>query len=110
MIADNAQTNEDVFEAVTFPVPLKEGIPSSNVIYTPSETPVAHCSGPGHADKGFLCIYVDAKGKVKSESVGNFEGGGGFYPGTGRFGFAAFWVVKENGEAWADGAWTVTAN
>ncbi len=90
-------------------MPLKEGIPSSNVIYTPTETPVTHCSGLGHADEGFLCIYVDASGKVQAEKVGNFETGGEFNAGAGRFGFGAFWEVKESGEAWVDGAWTVTA-
>jgi hypothetical protein len=34
--------------------------PVTHDVSTLAGTPVPHCSGPGHADPGYLCIYIDA--------------------------------------------------
>jgi len=94
-------------QAVTFPIPVPQDIPSSNVLYTPARTPVPHCNGPGSADPGFLCIYSAASHAVDPPQVKNFEDPK-FAPGTGRLGFDMQWSVKEP-NAFDIGSYTVTA-
>jgi hypothetical protein len=98
--------------AVTFPTLLPATIPVANVFYTESSTPVPHCSGPGHADPGYLCIYssviegLDVPALVDPES-------GETGVATGRLGFGLTWKstsTKALGEEEVDfGTYTVTA-
>jgi hypothetical protein len=37
---------------------MSAAIAPGQVIYTASNTPVAHCGGPGQAERGYLCIYI----------------------------------------------------
>jgi hypothetical protein len=94
---------------VTFPTPLAANIPESNVIYTTIEkTPVTHCSGPGHADQGFLCIYSSNNFRVKTPP--NVIDSEVFLPQerTGRLGFDMEWEVT-GALAFDMGTYTVTA-
>ena len=67
-----------------------------------------HCSGPGHADAGYLCSYSDFRFGLSSPEVQNFEPGGGATNGTGLFGFVLEWMV-EKPSAQEVGTYTVTA-
>ncbi len=98
--------------AVTFPTQLPAALPVTNVFYTPASTPVAHCSGPGHADPGYLCIYSSvAEGLATPALVDPEDGEIGV--STGRLGFGLTWKstsTKGLGEEEQDfGSYTVTA-
>jgi hypothetical protein len=108
-VGSNALKGQFIEDTVTFPVPLRETLPEGNVIFTRTTTPVTHCSGPGHADAGYLCIYVSSSGDIEPTPLSlYFETSQS--RGAGRLGFAAFWQVATSGtESWAEGTWTVTA-
>jgi hypothetical protein len=94
---------------VSFPIPLEEGAPAGQVIYTSVKTPVTHCSGPGHADKGFVCIYSWAKSGLSNPPIiDSLEEPETATPGTGRFGFNIEWAVTALDPVEL-GTWTVTA-
>jgi hypothetical protein len=93
-------------ETVTFPVPLGEELPASQVIYT-TVPPVTHCSGPGNADKGFLCIYSSSSFLVGTPLIKNPENGSR-PTGTGRFGFFLDWKIT-GPDAFDQGTYAVTA-
>jgi hypothetical protein len=98
---------EFVSHGVSFPVPLEEGAPSGQVIYTKTSTPVTHCGGPGHADKGFVCIYSFNRVGLEAPSIFSAEGSVAV-GGTGRFGFIMEWkVTAAHPFDW--GTYTVTA-
>ena len=103
----NSKTTGFLNTSVTFPIALSAPIPQSNAIYTLTSVPVTHCSGPGHADPGFLCIYSGNRGRVSTPPlVLNFEGGPD--EGAGRFGFDLQWSITGE-EAFDVGTYTVTA-
>jgi hypothetical protein len=102
---DNTATAGEVEEAVTFPIRLAAVIPFDKVVWTPTGT-ATHCSGPGHADPGYLCVYSDEHGSLESPEVRNQEGP--FAEGTGHFGFVLDWLVK-GPDAIDIGTYTVTA-
>jgi hypothetical protein len=58
--SDNTATTGEVEDAVTFPIKLAAVIPADKIVYTTTGT-ATHCSGPGHAERGFLCIYSQLK-------------------------------------------------
>lgn len=94
---------------VTFPVPLAAGIQESNVVYTKAGTPVAHCSGPGHADPGFLCIYSRASEDVDTPpNVFSPDPTAATEKNLGRLGFQMEYLTKAS-EANDAGTYTVTA-
>jgi hypothetical protein len=104
----NTKTSGFLNTSVTFPISLAAPIPASNSIYTTTTAPVTHCSGPGHADHGFLCIYSGNRGRVIApplvlafESASSTEG-------SGRFGFDMQWSITGE-EAFDVGTYTVTA-
>lgn len=104
----NQTSSGAVMDAVTFPIPLPEPIPSSNVIYTKADTPVTHCSGPRHADPGFLCVYSVNTQSVKTPpailgSENEIEEGG-----TSRVGTLIEFTLTGN-DAFDFGTYTVTA-
>ena len=109
-ITGNALKGQFIEDTVTFPVPLRETLPEGHVIFTITGTPVTHCSGQGHADIGYLCIYVTSQGNVEATPVGLYFATSQSR-GAGRLGFAAFWQVAASGtESWAEGTWTVTGS
>lgn len=102
------KTGEVLEEAVTFPVPLAEGLSSSHAIYTDAP-PVEHCSGPGHAEKGFLCVYSSSRELVASPLIKDPEVASHTLPvGTGRLGFLLQWLTS-GVDAFDVGTYTVTA-
>jgi hypothetical protein len=101
--ANTSGTSEYV-EAVTFPIRLAAVIPVDNAVWTTTTT--AHCSGPGHADPGYLCVYSQGLHGADSPEIRNYEGP--FAEGTGHFGFYLEWPIKA-AEASDIGTYTVTA-
>jgi hypothetical protein len=96
---------ETLETAASFPIPL--AAPVSQVVYTAVGSPVAHCSGPGHAEKGFLCVYsVFSTGLKTPPIITSTETLG--QEGAGRFGFRMAWTLTES-EPGAVGTYTVTA-
>jgi hypothetical protein len=89
---------------VTFPIRLQTPIPASQIIYT---TTLPHCSGPGHADPGYLCIYPTEHGGVKTPPA-VFEPEQSANVGTSRIGFGMQWTVT-GANAGDVGSYTVTA-
>jgi hypothetical protein len=105
--APGAKAGETFGESITFPVPLQEGAPAGQIRYTPATVPVEHCSGPGHADKGFVCIYsTQTQGVTGAPTVFTTE----VFPtlGTGRLGFFLQWTTTA-ADAFDVGTYTVTA-
>lgn len=93
-------------ETLTFPIPLAAAIPASKIVYTSSTA--AHCSGAGHADQGYLCIYsANSSGVSGPPTVSSFEGGIATET-TGRFGFDLEWDITDE-EAFDVGTYTLTA-
>lgn len=54
----------------TFRVPLPAGLDAAHAIYV-SGASAAHCSGPGHADSGYLCVYQGDIFNAKTPSSAN---------------------------------------
>jgi hypothetical protein len=102
---DNTAATGEVEDAVTFPIKLAVVIPVDKIVYTTTGT-ATHCSGPGHAERGFLCIYSELKVGLESPEVRNFEGP--LAEGTGHFGFHLEWPVTGK-EATDIGSYAVTA-
>jgi hypothetical protein len=97
--------HETLEAAASFPIPL--AAPVSQVVYTTVDSPVAHCSGPGHAEKGFLCVYsVFSEGLETPPIITSTETLG--QEGAGRFGFRIAWTLTEP-DPGAVGTYTVTA-
>jgi len=100
-----AGKGETLEAAASFPIPL--AAPMSQVVYTPATVPVAHCSGPGHAEKGFLCVYsVFSVGLKTPPIITSTETLGQL--GAGRVGFRMAWSITEANPG-AVGTYTVTA-
>jgi hypothetical protein len=101
-----------IAQAITFPIPLTSTISVSNVLYTETATPIAHCSGPGHADPGFLCIYSSGIAGLTLPELVDPESGE-VEVTTGQLGFGLIWKstsTKGLGEEESDfGTYTVTA-
>ncbi len=94
-------------QSITFGLVLAAAIPPANIEYTPSATPTKNCTGPGHAERGFLCLYSGGATGVGAPVV--FEPEDGLStPGTGLMGFTLEWLVTAE-NAGDVGSYTVTA-
>jgi len=92
-------------ETVTFPIPLAAEISGSKIVYTTGSA--THCSGAGHADSGYLCIYSANHHSVGAPTVISFEGT--IAAGTtGHFGFDLEWFAS-TADAYDVGSYSVTA-
>lgn len=106
-MAQEATVGKAVAIGVTFPVPLAERALEGQVIYNPGPNGTSvHCSGPGHADRGFVCIYSAEAAGVETPLIFSYERP--LTTGTGRLGFGMRW--KATAVSAADGGtYTVTA-
>jgi hypothetical protein len=102
----NTKTSGFLNISVGFPIPLGAPLPEANTEYTTTTTP--HCSGPGHAERGFLCVYSGNRGRVSTPPVILYFETGTSVSGAGRFGFDMQWTVTGE-EAFDVGTYTVTA-
>jgi hypothetical protein len=71
---------------------LESPIPASQVVYTSTGVPVTHCSGPGHAERGYLCIYTAERTSLGVPVV--FQPEESSITGTSRVGFGMQWKVR----------------
>jgi len=106
--ATDAVAGAFIGTAISFPVPLPARLHPANIVYTTTGS-ATHCSGPGHAEPGFLCIYSRSHKDVGVPEQHSFEGGPIEF-GTGVFGFYMQWlIITENEQAFDVGTYTVTA-
>ena len=104
-VPDNTGAGDFFYESLTFPIPLAAEIPVSHVIWTFNPA-AAHCSGLGHAEPGYLCIYSAQHQNIAPPVVSNNEGA--LHSGAGRFGFFVAWgTTAANG--FDLGTYSVTA-
>ena len=94
-----SSTSGLIGSAITFVRPLPV---QPTVVYT-GNWPVAHCSGPGHADPMYLCMY-EFQNTNTTFAFTNFASP----TGSTVWGTSPFWNVTGSG-AFVEGAWTVTA-
>lgn len=90
---------------IEFDPQLAAGLDSSHVIYVTN--PVAgatHCSGIGHADPGYLCVYMTQSQNVNFSSIEN-----GFMNGAAPEGAVIRFTGCCSGSSSAVGFWAVTA-
>lgn len=85
-----------------FDPPLDAGLDGGHVIFTTSSA--THCSGLGHADPGYLCVYQQTGTGMTFNSI--TPGDGSF--GASSTGAVVFLNVTAAG-SFAQGHWTVTA-
>ena len=99
------------FPSVTFPVPLTTGLNAAHTIYVSSGS-ATHCSGPGSAAPGYLCVYQGSIYKAitpVSGSIRNPEAANGTF-GTGIHGWAIIVGGNAVSSSWSiGGSWAVTA-
>jgi hypothetical protein len=75
--------------AVTFPIPLSHSLDAAHVIAVDGAPSATHCPGQGHADPGFLCVYVNYRGTTMNSLSSGFIGNPGQPPSSGadKWGF-----------------------
>ncbi len=96
---------------VSFPIPLSAAIGEGHVIYVPGAS-APGCSGPGHAERGYLCVYQVANTNAETPHVFNIfnpEKSGAGNGGTGEHGFAIYLQSIGAGEAFLSGSYAVSA-
>jgi hypothetical protein len=86
---------------ITFTRPMRS---EPTVVYA-TTWPVAHCSGPGHADRNYLCLYVQGENNasLSFSNVGRIPTNDGL-----SLGATIAWNV-EGVDAYVQGLWTVTS-
>ena len=103
----NTAKSGSLKQSITFALALPAVIAPANIEYTPSATPTKHCTGPGHAERGFLCLYSGGASGVEAPVV--FEPEDGLSTkGTGRVGFILEWPITAENSSDV-GSYTVTA-
>jgi hypothetical protein len=93
---------------INFPLQLSAPLDSAHTIYV-SGASATHCSGPGHADTGYLCVY---QGEASGLSLyGILKPGGGTTSsslGADQTGATVYFNSSSTND-YGDGEWTVTA-
>jgi hypothetical protein len=94
---------------ITYPRPLTAAIPDDHVIvvYGAGVT-AAHCSGPGHAAAGYLCVYNSDESGLNTPAEVYSDDNSDFPPAMARFGVNLYWTTNSV-NAYAGGSWAVTA-
>ncbi|HEY4997279.1 MAG TPA: hypothetical protein VII03_04725 [Solirubrobacteraceae bacterium] len=108
IVTPNSATSGALKQSVSFALQLGAALKPTSIEYTPSATATTNCAGPGHAARGFLCIYSGGASGVKQPPLVFEPEDGLATPGTGRFGFTLEWTV-EGANAGDVGTYTVTA-
>jgi hypothetical protein len=92
-------------DGISFSQPLAAPIPTGHVIYNTTGKTSTHCSGFGHADPGYVCMYELEASNLTFYLTRDFS----FNENAAdKYGFAAFFEVKTAG-GYVAGSWTVTA-
>jgi hypothetical protein len=97
-------------QSVSFGPGLREALTEARVVYVPKEgtDPGKHCTGSGHAEKGYLCLYSTGSESIEgTPEILNPEES--LAKGAGRHGFVVRW--KASSPAASDfGTYTVTGS
>jgi hypothetical protein len=95
--------------AISFSIPLAAPLDNAHTIYV-SGASATHCSGLGHADPGYLCVY---QGEINNLTFLEFltPGGAGTPSASGGASAdgAVMYFTFSAAMNYADGRWTVTA-
>ncbi len=97
------------YTITSFPVPLATVIDSNHTIYV-SGASATHCSGAGHANAGYLCVYDDVLANAAvpvNASIYNPEAVA--TGGTGEYGFGIFISASGTDDWSVSGTYAVTA-
>jgi len=104
-----ATTNDGYRVVVSFRTPLAAGL--TNVVYV-SGASATHCSGVGHADPGYLCVYqgyVVNANTPTSSNIFNPETASGTSSTSGAYGFSILLSAAGSGLTTVSGTYAVTA-
>ena len=95
--SDGGKQGDDVN---TFPVPLARGLDGSHTVYVNGAS-ATHCSGVGHAERGYLCVYQGYLANALTP-----KGGDIYSPESGLAGISPRgWAIFL--QSTAPGSWTV---
>jgi hypothetical protein len=113
-IQGKGMNGKSLEEAISFPIKVSGGISAEHehIVYTMvgAEPVASHCSGPGHADKDYLCIYsAGLSTGLDAPTVMNPEVSPVSGEGTGQYGFLLSWQVTTEESVFDRGTYTVTA-
>jgi hypothetical protein len=95
-------------DTIQFRIPLAAPIPAANTIFVPNAgVPPAHCTGPGHADPGYLCVYEQSAAAAAEQGIYHSEGSPTY--GAGPDGAYIYFSTSGTSGAFSYGEWDVTA-
>jgi hypothetical protein len=95
-------------DTIQFRIPLAAPIAAANTIFVPNAgVPPAHCTGPGHADPGYLCVYEQSGSAAAEQGIYHSEGSPTY--GAGPDGAYIYFSTSGTGGAFSYGEWDVTA-
>ena len=104
-----ALTNDGYRVVASFRTPLAAGL--TNVVYVPGAS-ATHCSGVGHADPGYLCVYqgyIANANTPASNNIFNPETASGTSSTSGAYGFSILLSAAGAGLTTVSGTYAVTA-
>jgi hypothetical protein len=112
--SEDAAEGASLQEAISLPMGLSSAIPAGHVLYSSIAAPASeHCSGPGHADRGYLCIYSAGSTGLGAPTPSDPEVSPVVTGGTGEHGFVLSWAVTvaatKEAPVFDVGTYTVTA-
>jgi hypothetical protein len=111
-VAANAQSSGSNSRPVfSFPIPLASTLDSNHVIYVTGSS-ATHCSGAGHADPGYLCVYqknIETANPPDSTAIFNPELPSGSNTGAAKYGWGIYLNTTTAGEWFVQGTYAVTA-
>jgi hypothetical protein len=84
----------EMWQTTSFPIPLASALDSNHTIYVTGAS-ATHCSGAGHADAGYLCVYqnsTEGANTPNNSSIFNPENSG--YGGTGSTALVSAWPPR----------------
>jgi hypothetical protein len=96
-------TTDWIGTGITFVQPLANAIPVGNIIWNKAGTTSTHCSGYGHADPGFLCLYDNEENGLSGLTA--FYSTGFSSPSAGVI---LYWFISGT-DNFVSGEYTVTA-
>jgi hypothetical protein len=90
---------------ITYARPLATPIPDANIIENKGSATSTHCSGPGHADAGYLCLY----NSITSGTGAGYGYSTETYFPVPSWGVTLYFPVSGT-DAYVGGTYTVTAS
>jgi hypothetical protein len=101
--AAGSSTSGYIGTAITYVQPLATAVPNEHVVWNKAGATSTHCSGYGHADPGYLCLYDNEENGLSGSTF--FYSSGFSSPSAGVI---LYWSVSAAG-SYVSGEYTVTA-